>query len=619
MKKLLLFSAVCALSAIASQAEELPYELQMPASTQVWHNTTFYREDVGQIGMGFISLRINSGDVSVNRESDAVVKYYYNDELINTLNASNDAQINMSGVVGSLDDDDPYVAPTSQEVSFYIAPDPDENYFRNGVYKLVIEDGVFRHGNEEDGWTDYEGVTITYNYTNEDKVDFSYYFTPSTSDMTSNLKTFVLTFPNAKSVTYRGSKVGDTLLFPNGTKVRTANAYPKIEGNTLTFYYTDPRNNNWSNDWVEGEYTFTIPPYSWDKSSDDGKGIVVDNVEFPGLEVKFKVGAPRLDWDLVFPAKDDVYRNDTFFNEDRGVLGMSIIKLDLIGGNVNVDRTSTGKVTLYFGEEVIAELEASDEQAINMTGVAGADDDEWVPPTRQEVTFRFGDQDDEKFFRDGNYKVVIDNGVFKRGSEELGYESLSGAEINYVYTNVDKVEWDYILTPADGSIVENLKEITLEFPKAEKVWWNGMKAWDTVTYEDGTKMNRASSYPKTLSANKIAFYYNDNAKGLWTNDWKDGTYTFTIPAAAFDDNKDDYVGITVDNVDFPGLTAFYKIGGNNPDYTTSVEVIGLEPAANYTVVALDGKVIVKEAPASALFTINPGMYIINGKKVILRK
>lgn len=618
MKKLLLFSAVCALSAIASQAEELPYQLQMPASTQVWHNTSFYREDVGQIGMGYISLRINAGDVTVNRESSAVVKFYYNDELLNTLPASDDTKINMSGVVGGLDNDDDYVPPTSQEVSFYIAPDPDENYFRNGTYKLVIEDGVFHHGTEEDGWTDYEGATITYNYTNEDKVDFSYYFTPSTSDMTSNLKTFVLTFPNAKTVTYRGMKVYDTLLFPNGTKVKTAQSYPKTEGNTITFYYTDPANGKWANEWVDGEYTFTIPAYSWDKSSDDGKGIVVDNVEFPGLEVKFKVGAPKLEWELVFPAADEVYRNHTVLNEDHGVLGMSAVMIDLIGGNVNIDRTSEGKVTLYYNDEVLVALDASNEEAINMTGVAGADDDEYVPPTRQQVTFRFGDPG-EQFEKDGTYKIVIDNGVFKRGTDALGWESLSGGELVYTYTNVDKADWNYVLTPADGSIVENLKEITIEFPNAEKVWWNGMKAYDTLKHEDGTEMRRASSYPKNLANNKVAFYYNDPANGKWANDWKDGLYTFTIPAAGYDSAKDDNVGITVDNTDFPGLTAFYKIGGNNTDIETSVEAIGLTPAASYTVVALDGKVIAKDAPATALFSINAGMYIINGKKVIIRK
>lgn len=615
MKKFLLLSAVGLLTATAAQAEVLPYSLQMPESTEVWHNTTFFREDVGQIGMGYISLKINAGDVNVNRESTAKVYYYYNGELLNTLDASNDAQINMSGVVGGLDDDDDYVPPTSQEVSFYIAPNPDDNYFRDGEYKLVIEDGVFQHGNEEDGYQPYEGVTIIYNYTNVDKIDMSYVLKPKNTVKTPDLKEITMTFPNAKKVTY-DYKVYDTLKFPDGTAVRTSKSYASVDGNSITFYYTDPANGKWSNEWVNGEYTFTIPAYA----GEDG-GILVDNVAFPGAVIKFQVGIPELKFDISFPAETDVFRNHTKFNEEQGVLGMSFVQWELKGGDITVNRESEGHVTLYYEDEVLSQLDASNDAQINMSGVAGAldNDDEYEAPVSQQVSFYFGTVG-EDFLRSGKYTIVVDKGVFHQGNDEDGYVDLDGATVNYEYQNVDKVDWTYTLTPADGAIVENdLKEITIEFPNATKVSWDGMKVYDTLVGPDGVEMRRASSYPKALTANKVGFYYNDPANGKWSNDWKEGLYTFTIPAAGVDAAKDDNVGLTVDGVDFPGVTAFYKIGGNEDDTQTSVEIYGMEPAASYTVVALDGKLIVKNGDASTLLSLTPGIYVINGKKVVVKK
>ena len=48
-------------------------------------------------------------------------------------------------------------------------------------------------------------------------------------------------------------------------------------------------------------------------------------------------------------------------------------------------------------------------------------------------------------------------------------------------------------------------------------------------------------------------------------------------------------------------------------------MLGLDAADSYTVISLDGKVLVRGGNADALLNLNEGLYIINGKKVLLRK
>lgn len=96
-----------------------------------------------------------------------------------------------------------------------------------------------------------------------------------------------------------------------------------------------------------------------------------------------------------------------------------------------------------------------------------------------------------------------------------------------------------------------------------------------------------------------------------TGDWgvtaadyrKSGTYTLTIPDGVF----------LLDGVAMVGTEFVF----NYTDKTSGVAAV--EEAETYTVYTIDGRVLYNGAEKNALDTLDAGLYIINGKKVLLAK
>lgn len=306
---------------------------------------------------------------------------------------------------------------------------------------------------------------------------------------------------------------------------------------------------------------------------------------------------------LVTPSSTEVYRNQTFVGPE-GNLGMGYVVWKIGYGDVNVDRSSTGHVSLYYNDVLIRQLDASNDLYINFNGVATAldGDDPYEPPTSQVVAFYFvtSNTPEQQFLNPGTYKMVVDDGVFRRGNAEDGYTPLEGATVTYEYHNSVYVDWTYTLTPSSGSNVENLQTIELTFPNARSVGYSN-KAGFILTNPNGEEVHGASTYPAQRNGNQIVCTYKDSAKV--TVDWIQGTWTFTINPNV----------VTVDSQPFEGLTAVYTIGTH-----VGVEILGLEKAETYTVVSLDGKLLVNNGPASSLLSLTRGMYVINGKKVMVK-
>lgn len=79
-----------------------------------------------------------------------------------------------------------------------------------------------------------------------------------------------------------------------------------------------------------------------------------------------------------------------------------------------------------------------------------------------------------------------------------------------------------------------------------------------------------------------------------------------------------YDTFTLDGVytwptNYKSITRYFKLNDNS-----AVEEIGNDEAANVTVVTPDGKVVLNNAPASELNTLDAGIYIVNGKKIVIR-
>ncbi|MDE6811912.1 MAG: hypothetical protein K2J15_06120, partial [Muribaculaceae bacterium] len=81
-----------------------------------------------------------------------------------------------------------------------------------------------------------------------------------------------------------------------------------------------------------------------------------------------------------------------------------------------------------------------------------------------------------------------------------------------------------------------------------------------------------------------------------------GTYVFSIPGS----------DVIVDGYNYP-VNFTYTINSG----MSAVNI----PAANQAadIYAIDGRIVARNASIDVIKTLNPGLYIINGKKVLVRK
>ena len=83
----------------------------------------------------------------------------------------------------------------------------------------------------------------------------------------------------------------------------------------------------------------------------------------------------------------------------------------------------------------------------------------------------------------------------------------------------------------------------------------------------------------------------------------DGDWTLTIQSGAF----------TYDGDTNALITAVYHV-----DHTVGVAEIEGAEDGTVTVVSIDGKVLLRNAPADAVNGLENGLYIVNGKKVLVK-
>lgn len=318
-------------------------------------------------------------------------------------------------------------------------------------------------------------------------------------------------------------------------------------------------------------------------------------------------------YSLSVPATQDVYLNDTF----QGAFGMGNIQWTIHVSNVNVDRTSTEKVSMYYNDVLLKTLDPAKDTEINMTSAMGGADDGngsenlFDPTINVSVMFNFGEQageneankPDPDYLKDGQYRIEVPAGIFIQQAEDDGAPvALPAASVTYTYHNSVLVATDVVVDPASGSNVTDLKNIYVYFPSAKNPFgldYNS-NGGATLMGPKDTKM-KGGTYPTVIRGDKLGFQYKYTNSA---NVWEDGTYTFTVKAGE----------LIVDQAPYEQpITAVYTIGQQ-----VSVKTIyGLDEADQYTVVALNG-VVVACGDKNVLSALEPGYYIINGKKVLVK-
>lgn len=303
-------------------------------------------------------------------------------------------------------------------------------------------------------------------------------------------------------------------------------------------------------------------------------------------------------------------------------------KLDL-----NYDSTGTMKMEYSAtadGEKVLlSEVPTVPAEDVEMGimvigGAASAEDDDPIGfPTNMNIFFSFiplseiaGDSDLANKFREpGFYTMTFPEGTFVVKNEDGSYTPVSGETIVFELTSEKPKEIDtsYTLDPVDGSDISELlhpvsggKEslsITITFPNATSV--------TTIDNGSGAKITNGSHtyYKPFPSINKNSMVFT-----FIGAEWPDGAWNFSIPSGR----------IVVDPVDYKA----YDIGdGNVPEINATfivkralskIEVTPIDTADSYTAISIDGKIVLRNASADRLSSLDAGLYIINGKKVVIK-
>lgn len=172
--------------------------------------------------------------------------------------------------------------------------------------------------------------------------------------------------------------------------------------------------------------------------------------------------------------------------------------------------------------------------------------------------------------------------------------------ISYTWKVVSAKDYTYKLTPAAEGTVNSLDEIILEFPNAEKGELYQM-AWITLRSSDYSTfpLIKASEVTAVEGAEHPTFRIK-----FENGPQADGQYVFSVSANTF----------TLDGSQgSPDIRVDYTLS----DYS-GVEGITPDSDGNVTVYSIDGRLVMKDMPAESLKNLKRGIYVVNGKKYIIK-
>lgn len=167
-------------------------------------------------------------------------------------------------------------------------------------------------------------------------------------------------------------------------------------------------------------------------------------------------------------------------------------------------------------------------------------------------------------------------------------------ELVYTYTFLPgEVEINTAITPAnDDELTEPLEKITIEFTESDNVTLApGAYAtimFGTIEYSANVALETINEHPAVVITPYAQFV-------------NEGKYVVSISGSS----------LVVDGTNYP-INIVYNIGAG----VTSVEAVTAD--YNGTVYGIDGTIVVRNAGADAINALTPGLYIINGKKIIVK-
>ncbi|MDE6271584.1 MAG: hypothetical protein K2M31_01075 [Muribaculaceae bacterium] len=494
----------------------------------------------------------------------------------------------------------------------------DYNFATVGTYTLVVPDGLFVLNGEDVVGQSYEVAVV------EKPVDFTYTLSPEAGSEVESLGEITLVFPNADNIMYSSDSTHPvaTLTSEDGTQVLPC-VYPTSDyNNTLTLKFGDT-----DTEWIKGKYTLTVNKGAINLGNPQFDDSVLGSGNFEGLTAEYNyIGATHVDMpsiteyiNLAMPNSSEANLSNTQYG--MGMVGFNLKTKDFEGV------AGADFLQFYYQadenseRELLTTVNADNGARVLIIGGGLMDDDDL--PSFQPVSLMYimlcgdGDEVNEEelpqYMRQGYYTLVIPDGAFKADGKLL-----SGTSIKYHFVNeVPPFDMEYVLTPdPEVTIEKNAGEvfgqsgtgISIQFPEASSIDYEYNPA--TLTCPNNDVLTRNS--PTTNWTNKLTWKFGTSAT-KWTN----GEYVFEILPGKIGVNQGDVEDWTTEG-NFPGLKVIYNVADPN-DPSTGIIMIGVDKADAYNVFTLDGKIVKINAKAENMLDLEPGMYIINGKKAIVRK
>jgi len=197
----------------------------------------------------------------------------------------------------------------------------------------------------------------------------------------------------------------------------------------------------------------------------------------------------------------------------------------------------------------------------------------------------------------GTYDIEIPAGFFMLG-EDMSSSTSKRTTVTYIIPgSTPTPDLNVTITPEAGNVQEIPAELVMAFPDYETVNYDS----DIVpTLKDDKNTEYAATFDWGVGFNEIKIVLTG---GIIT---ADGTYTLTIPAGAINYGDDP------DNVNTEPIVFVYTIG------TTGIDSLVASEGGKVDVYTINGTTVLRNADAAAVKALAKGLYIINGKKVVIK-
>lgn len=197
----------------------------------------------------------------------------------------------------------------------------------------------------------------------------------------------------------------------------------------------------------------------------------------------------------------------------------------------------------------------------------------------------------------GKYKVVISKGAFEFTHDDGTTYLSSKIEAEYTVKS-DVKPYNYTVTPAEGDVY-SIDEINFTFDGVSAYIWSPQEVGVVALDAEGNELGRTA----------LTFGYDDKWNVVFNIDFATpitqlGECRVIVGSGLFDTNSD---GID-DNESFEFN---YNIVKDNS--ISSIEVEG-----NFNIYSVNGILVKRNAVKEDLNTLSPGIYIVNGKKIMVK-